>query len=553
VIGAREARLAATAALQRDIRSGPQGPAVGAFFDFDGTVVHGFGRVRAGWAMLQRKLQRKTSTAMTWPLLAGLSGRKTAASIKHIDRLVCEVGRGRSAEDFALVEDRLFSRFIAGRLYPEAWQLIREHLNAGHTVVITSAAVSFQIRATARELGVDHVLCTEPAVSDGVLTGGIDGDVLWGTYKADAVKTFACSNGIELADSYAYSNGGADVPLLSVVGNPIAVNADRGLASVAARRDWQLLRFRPRGGPGPYRIARSLLAVFGFCVAAGAAMVSSLGQDQRTAIDRTCVWASTAVLRCAGLRLRVTGAEHLRAPRPAVFVFNHQSQIDTFVIPCLLRTAFTGVLTKKAKHYPMLGRVLRYAGVTFIDHSSTGQGRHAVESLVPELKSNVSVGIAPEGRISATPQLLPFKKGAFHLAAQAHVPVIPIVIRNSGESLWRSAVFVRPGTIDVAALAPIDVGSWSSETLDRHIEQLRQLYLDTLTNWPQTPTQRPKRKWWWASWPTRRSGGTNMYTPTVGRIAANQCGNSTEEFATSKLRRESHTPQRPVDLDAEAV
>jgi putative phosphoserine phosphatase / 1-acylglycerol-3-phosphate O-acyltransferase len=221
VIDANEARLAQLAAVQRDIRSGPQGPAVGAYFDFDGTVVHRVGRVRASWAVLQQKLQRKpTSAAMISSLLAGLSGRKSAAYVKRVDRLVYEICRGRSEEELELVEDRLFARFVAGRLYPEAWQLIRAHLSAGHTVVIASAAERFQIRAAARQLGVDHVLCTEPAICEGVLTGGIDGDVPWGSHKADAVNAFAHSSGIELADSYAYSNGGADAALLSVVGNP---------------------------------------------------------------------------------------------------------------------------------------------------------------------------------------------------------------------------------------------------------------------------------------------------------------------------------------------
>jgi putative phosphoserine phosphatase/1-acylglycerol-3-phosphate O-acyltransferase len=445
-------------------------------------------------------------------LLAGLSGRKSAAQVNRIHRLVRDVWRGRSEEDFELVEDRLFTRFVAGQLYPEAWQLIREHLSAGHTVVITSAAVRFQIRATARALGVDHVLCTEPAVSNGVLTGDIDGDVLWGTCKADAVESFARSSGIELAHSYAYSNGGADVPLLSVVGNPIAVNPDRGLASVAGCRDWRVLRFRWRGRPGPYRIARTVLAVLGFCVAVVASMVCSLGQDRRTAIDRTYVWMSTAVLRCAGLRVRVTGAEHLRAPRPAVFVLNHQSQLDGFVVGYVLRSGYTMVTTVKVKHYPILGHALRFVGATFVDDSSPGQGRRVVESLLTVLKSNVSVVIAPEGRESPTPQLLPFKKGAFHLAAQARVPIIPIVIRNSGEALWRSAAFLRPGTIDVAVLEPIDVSSWRPESLDQHIEQLRQRYLDTLTHWPRTPLEPPKRRRWWVIWTAHRSDGTNMCT-----------------------------------------
>lgn len=549
-----EARRVQLEVVRRGIRSGPQGPAVGAFFDFDGTVVRGFGRVRAGWAMLLGKLRRKRTSAGTIStVLAGLSGRKTAGHVKHIDRLVSQTWRGCRQEDFELVEDRLFSRVLAGRLYPDAWQLIQEHLRAGHTVVIASAAMRFQIGGAARELGVDHVLCTEPAISNGVLTGGVDGDVLWGTCKADAVQAFASSRGIDLADSYAYSNGGSDVPLLSVVGNPIAVNPDRGLASAVACRNWRTLRFRSRGGPGPYCVARTLLAVFGFCAAVMAAVVSSLGQDRRTAINRTYVWASTAVLRGAGLRVRVTGAEHLRAPRPAVFAFNHQSQIDTFVVPFLLRTAITGVVAKKAKHYPLLGPVLRFIGATFIDHSSPGQGRSAVESLVTQLRSNVSVMIAPEGRVSPTPQLLPFKKGAFHLAAQAGVPVIPIVIRNAGEALWRSAAFVRPGTIDVAVLEPIDVSSWTPETFDQHIEQLRRLYLNTLTRWPQTCTEPSNRKRWWAIWTRRRSRAANICVHTGARLAANQSGTSTQESTNPTVRREPCELERPVKFDTEAV
>jgi putative phosphoserine phosphatase / 1-acylglycerol-3-phosphate O-acyltransferase len=496
VITADERRLVELAAVRRDIRVGPQGPAVGAFFNFDGTVMHGFGRGRSGWAMLQRKLRRKrTSAGLTSSLLAGLSGQQDAAHVKRIEGLVSGVWRGHSPADFDLVENRLFTRFLAGRLYPEAWQLIREHLSAGHTVVIASAGVCFQIRAAARELGVERVLCTEPAIADGVLTGEVDGDVLWGSYKADAVKTFASSNGVELTRSYAYSNGGSDVSLLSMVGKPIAVNPDRGLASVAACRNWRVLRFRWRGHPGFYRMVRTMLAVVGFCVAAGAAILCSLGQDRRTAIDRTYAWVSTAVLRCAGVRIKVTGADHLRAPRPAVFVFNHQSQIDTFVVPYLLRTAITGVVKQQVKHYPLIGPVLRFIGVTFVDLSAPGQGRRAVEPLVAQLESSISVMIAPEGRVSPTPQLLPFKKGAFHLAAQAGVPIIPIVIRNAGEVIRSHVAFVRPGTVEVAILDPIDVSSWRPDALDQHIEQLRQLYLDTLTHWPQTPAQRSKRKW----------------------------------------------------------
>lgn len=460
-----------------NIHTGPQGPDVAAFFDFDGTMLHGFDRVHAFFSVLWRNT--KTAKALqSW--LVGLSGGKTPAHAGRLRRLISSVWRGRSEEEFTRIEDRVFTHHIAGHLYAEAWQLIRAHRAAGHTVVIATAATRFQVRAAARELDIDQILCTEITVSEGALTGHIDGELLWGKHKADAVKAYAINNGIELTRSYGYSNGQSDVPMLSLVGNPTAVNPDRGLSRVAAERNWARLSFRARGRTGPYHVARTMIGLLAFIGAATAAFICSLGRTRRTDIDRMYRWVSTAALRSAGLRVHVTGAEYTRAPRPAVFVFNHQSQIDALVIPYVLRAAFIAVVTMKARRYPLFGHVMRFVGVTFIDSTSPAQAIRTMAPLVAELKSDQSVAIAPEGRVSPTPDLLPFKKGAFRLAAEASVPIIPIVIHNSGEALWRSATFIRPGTINVTVLEPIDISSWDPNTLDQNIERVRELYRDTL-------------------------------------------------------------------------
>jgi len=95
--------------------------------------------------------------------------------------------------------------------------------------------------------------------------------------------------------------------------------------------------------------------------------------------------------------------------------------------------------------------------------------------------------ISPEGTRSVTPAVGPFKKGGFHLAMQAGVPIVPIVIRNAGEIMWRDAKIAQSGTIDVIVHPPIPTGGWRREDLDAAVARVQQLYVDTLEDWPATP------------------------------------------------------------------
>jgi len=98
--------------------------------------------------------------------------------------------------------------------------------------------------------------------------------------------------------------------------------------------------------------------------------------------------------------------------------------------------------------------------------------------------------ISPEGTRSVTPTVGPFKKGGFHLAMQAGVPIVPIVIRNAGEIMWRDAKIAQSGTIDVIVHPPIPTDGWTREDLDAAVANVQQLYVDTLEDWPtarQTP------------------------------------------------------------------
>ena len=92
--------------------------------------------------------------------------------------------------------------------------------------------------------------------------------------------------------------------------------------------------------------------------------------------------------------------------------------------------------------------------------------------------------MAPEGTRSATPRLGRFKKGAFHVAMQAGVPIVPVVIRNAGELMPSHGVLISSGTLDVAVLPPVPTKDWNRDDIDREVERVRDMYLETLAHWP---------------------------------------------------------------------
>jgi putative phosphoserine phosphatase/1-acylglycerol-3-phosphate O-acyltransferase len=124
------------------------------------------------------------------------------------------------------------------------------------------------------------------------------------------------------------------------------------------------------------------------------------------------------------------------------------------------------------------------ADVAYVDRTDATAARAALAPAVDSLLSGKSLVIAPEGTRSPTPKLLPFKKGAFHLAMQAGVPMVPIVMRNAGEVMPAHSILITPGTVQVAVLPPIPTARWTPNNLNRQVTRVRQMFLDTLDDWP---------------------------------------------------------------------
>ena len=472
------------------IYAAPTSAHIGAFFDFDGTLIHGFSAVDFYLERLRRGQIGPAEALRTITMaLRGIT------SEEDFEKFVAQGFKAFAGLDEATVLNAgadVFRKRLASRIFPEAWALVEAHRRQGHTVVLASSATRFQLAAAAETLGIDHVLSTGVEVGeDGLFTGRADGPSLWRAGKAQAVQDFAKAHDVDLAESYAYSNGTEDIPFLDVVGHPAATSPEDGLRQHALGMGWPVLDFASRGTPGPVTLARSAAGFGGLVGGIATGLGLSVLNGRRRGVDSMIGLSGDISLALAGVTVETIGEEHLWSHRPAVFIFNHQSQLDVPIMCHLLRRGFTGVAKKELMKDPIFGPAFRFAGAAFVDRQGGGDPRAALAPAAEKLREGVSIAIAPEGTRSVTPTLGRFKTGAFHLARQAGVPVVPVVIRNAGQLMWRDSLVIRPGTVDVVVHPPLDVVAWRDDDVRANVDLVQQGYSDTLAHWPGEPISVP--------------------------------------------------------------
>jgi putative phosphoserine phosphatase/1-acylglycerol-3-phosphate O-acyltransferase len=203
-------------------------------------------------------------------------------------------------------------------------------------------------------------------------------------------------------------------------------------------------------------------------------------RDRRRAVNRSvAVWGELGT-RAARIDLDVRGAAWLESARPCIFLINHQSGVDAIILCALLKRDFVGVAKAEIRRNPFLGPAFVFAGTIFVDRFDSARGAQALRPALDRLARGVSIAIAPEGTRAAGNEMGAFKKGGFRIAMAAGVPVVPIVICNSGDVLPRGAWIMRPARVRVVVHAPIVTDGWTLETLDAEIERVRTLYQSTL-------------------------------------------------------------------------
>jgi HAD superfamily hydrolase (TIGR01490 family) len=230
-----------------EISSSAAGPRVGAFFDLDGTLVSGYtATAQAGHRIRTRKSSFGEILGIVEAAVRYRLGRM------EFERLVVRGAsylRGEALADLDELGEFLFRRRIEKRMFADMRDVVRAHQTRGHTVVISSSALTIHAEPVARSVGIDHVICNHFELDGaGLLTGGVVEPIVWGPRKAEAAARFATANDIDLQGSYFYADGYEDLALMRMVGKPRPVNPRAGLAVEAEQRGWPVLRVRVGSG-----------------------------------------------------------------------------------------------------------------------------------------------------------------------------------------------------------------------------------------------------------------------------------------------------------------
>ncbi|MEL0317281.1 MAG: HAD-IB family hydrolase [Aquiluna sp.] len=216
---------------------------IAAFFDVDNTLVCGstsilFGKVAfAGGSVKRRDVWR-----FLWEHVMFIRRGEKNSKMAGIKDRALSLTKGHSVEELRGLIDDVYKSEIRPRLWPRTVERVNHHLSQGHEVWLVTAAPVELAEKIAKDLGATGALGTIVGHDGEVLTGELVGDPLHGKAKRRAVKKLAEERGISLGKSWAYSDSVNDLPMLSAVGNAVAVNPDAQLRRYAVAAGWEILK-----------------------------------------------------------------------------------------------------------------------------------------------------------------------------------------------------------------------------------------------------------------------------------------------------------------------
>ena len=187
------------------------------------------------------------------------------------------------------------------------------------------------------------------------------------------------------------------------------------------------------------------------------------------------------LLRVCGVTVDDSVARQLEALKPAIFVTNHASILDIFAGIWLAPYDTCGVAKKEVVWYPFFGLVYLVSGHLRVDRgnrASAVEGMRATSALMK--RHGLGAWIWPEGTRAKDGRLLPFKKGFAHLALATGLPVVPVILEGAHRIWPRTELRIHPGHLGLTVLPAIPTTAWTAESLDAHIAEVRQAFVDAL-------------------------------------------------------------------------
>jgi HAD superfamily hydrolase (TIGR01490 family) len=218
---------------------------VGAFFDVDNTIIRGASAFHLAKGLHRHGFFR--AREIVWAAFQQARYLTFGENTQLIDEVRTEalaIMRGHSVADVLAVAEDVYDEVLNLRIFPDARRLIEGHLRDGHQVWLITASPVEVAELIARRIGATGALGSVAEVVDGRYTGRLVGDLLHGRAKAEAARGLATTEHLDLARSYAYGDSTHDIPLLSEVGHPCAINPDRRLRRYARKVGWPIDDFR---------------------------------------------------------------------------------------------------------------------------------------------------------------------------------------------------------------------------------------------------------------------------------------------------------------------
>jgi HAD superfamily hydrolase (TIGR01490 family) len=217
-----------------------------AFFDVDNTITRGSTLYFLGRGMYNRGFFTKRDIG-SW-VLANIRFRMTGTEkdevISRFRKAATDFIGGHDVKEIRIIGEEIYNEFVSPAIWQGTIELAKEHLNSGDEVWLVTASPEDFANLIAERLGFTGAIGTKAEIHDGKYTGKLTGKLLHGKEKALAIQEMSRTRDINLRDCFAYSDSHNDLPLLSAVGNPRAINPDAKLRIMAFSQGWPVHDFR---------------------------------------------------------------------------------------------------------------------------------------------------------------------------------------------------------------------------------------------------------------------------------------------------------------------